>query len=328
MKYPYKTCMYTAILFMYVGCAHAVDFRQYPALVSLVETMVRDDGYPQQELEKVLSDAVIDQGVIKLITHPSEALPWHKYLERLVTEKRIDEGVAWWKSHQVVLQQATQQYGVPPEIIAAIIGIETNYGTYIGKRRVLDSLVTLAATYPRRSKFFSRELRVFLNTARADNIDSGEITGSYAGAIGIPQFMPSSYQVYAVDFNQNGRRDLVKEVEDAIGSVANYLKRHGWHSEQKVFASVTDDLPQTGLALLSKRSKPKLSAKKLVASGITFDSNGASAKVTLLRLQQANGYRYIVGFNNLYVITRYNTSINYAVAVTELSRRMRERFIH
>ena len=304
------------------GSAFALDYRAYPELVTLVEVMVRDDGYPRAQLESVLGEAAIDRGVIRSMDRQYEALPWHRYRQRFVNAERIRKGVAWWKRHDATLQEAAQRFGVPAAVIVALIGVETHFGTRMGRKRVLDSLVTLTAAYPRRSAFFGRELRAFLNTARAENIPPGSVTGSFAGAVGIPQFMPTSYQAYAVDLNENGRRDLVNETEDAIGSVANYLKQRGWRAGQGIFAALPNGIPQSATELVSKRSKPTLSAAQLRAAGVEFDANNAGEKMALLRLRKERGYRYIVGFNNFHAITRYNPSINYAMAVAELARRI------
>ncbi len=310
---------------MMQGFAHAVDYRRYPELRDLVEAMAREDGYPARELETVLADAVIDPGIIRSMERPAEALPWHKYRDLFINEERIRAGAAYWNAHAETLERAAQTYGVAPAIIVALLGVETHFGTRMGDTRVLDALVTLTADYPRRSRFFARELRAFLNTARAEGIAPGTITGSYAGAVGIPQFMPTSYQAYAVDFNGNGRRDLVNENEDAIGSVASYLKRHGWIGGQAIVAALPGAIPRAAAALVSHRAKPTLSAGQLAASGIDFDVSGGSGKMALLRLREAQGDRYIIGFANFYAITRYNPSVNYAMAVTELSRHIRRR---
>lgn len=324
----HKTTVCGAILIFCISCsaAHAVDFRRYPALLELADKMVSEDGYPRAQLEAVLGEAVIDPSVVRAMDRQYEALPWHEYRKRFINDERVRKGVDYWNRHQAVLQRAAREYGVPPAVVVALIGVETHFGTRMGGRRVLDSLVTLAAEYPRRSAYFSRELRVFLNTARAENIAPESVTGSFAGAIGIPQFMPTSYREYAVDFNRNGRRDLVNESEDAIGSVGNYLKRHGWTGGQAIFAPLTGPLSAAAASLVSKRAKPTLTAAQLAESGITVDTAGAGTRMALLRLREQQGYRHFIGFGNFYAITRYNPSVNYAMAVVELSRRIsRER---
>ncbi len=325
MKYFYKTIVWKSILIfsMSVGYSHALEIRDYPELVKLVEVMVRDDGYPKAQLEAVLGDSAIDRSVIRAMDRQYEALPWHQYRARFINAERIRKGVLWWNRHQAALQQASRQFGVPPSIIVALIGVETHFGTRMGGRRVLDSLVTLTAAYPRRSAYFSKELRAFLNTTRAEDIAPESMLGSFAGAVGIPQFMPSSYQAYAVDLNQNGKRDLVFETEDAIGSVGNYLKQNGWREGQAIFSALPDGIPSAATKLISKKSKPTLTAEQLRAAGITVDATAGSKKRALLRLKEAQGYRYIIAYHNFHVITRYNPSINYAMAVSELAQRIR-----
>ena len=297
----------------------AVEIKRYPALVKLVDTMVQEDNYPRDELEAVLAKAEVSQKTIDLMNKQYEALPWYKYRDIFINDARIDKGIDFLRTHRKLLEKAQEKYGVPPHVIAALIGVETHYGTRLGNRRVLDSLVTLTADFPRRSKFFGSELRTFLNTTRAENIAAESVLGSYAGAIGIPQFMPTSYEAYSVDFNGNGRRDLVNELEDAVGSVGNYLKVHGWTAGQEIFAALSGSLPAAAKENVSKRAKPKLQLADLQASGVQFDARGASDKVALLSLTEKRGKRYFVGFRNFYAITRYNPSVNYAMAVTELA---------
>ena len=317
-----KTILYKSILILLISfdSSHALDFRDYPALTKLVEVMVREDHYPEAQLDVILGQAVIDSAVIRAMDRQYEALPWHQYRKRFINPARIRDGVDYWRRHQDTLQQAARQFGVPPAIIVALLGVETHFGQRQGSKRVLDSLVTLSAAYPRRSTYFSRELRAFLNTARAENIAPESVTGSFAGAVGIPQFMPTSYQVYAVDLNGNGRRDLVNETADAIGSVANYLKRRGWREGRRIFLPLPDGIPDSATDLVSKSAKPRLSAAQLADAGIPVADDGKGGeKMALLKMREAKGYRYLIAFPNFYVITRYNPSVNYALAVAELA---------
>ena len=299
--------------------SHAVDINEYPVLSKLVAQMSSEDNYPADELNAILSAAEIDQKTIALMDKQWEALPWHKYRKIFINDNRIDLGVKFWNTYSKILEQATEQYGIPPEIIVALIGVETHYGTRLGNKRVLNSLVTLSAAYPRRSKFFTAELRTFLNMTRQENIPADSVVGSFAGAIGIPQFMPSSYKAYSVDFNDNGKRDLVNETADAIGSVANYLAVHGWTSGQSIYASVDKAIPETAQHLISKKTKLKHTRDGLVAEGISFDPKNGSQKAALVSLTEENGKRHFIAYKNFYAITRYNPSTNYAMAVTELS---------
>jgi membrane-bound lytic murein transglycosylase B len=268
----------------------------------------------------------VDQRTIELMNKQYEALPWHRYREIFINDARINKGIEFWAENLDTLQSAEKKFGVSQAVIVALIGVETHYGTRMGDRRVLDSLVTLTADFPRRSDFFGKELRTFLITTRRENIAADSVMGSYAGAIGIPQFMPTSYEAYSVDFNGNGRRDLVNEMEDAIGSVANYLAVHGWKRDQAIYANLSASLPDTAREKVTKRATPKLATADLVASGVKFDQTGASDKAALLSLTEPAGKRYFVGFRNFYAITRYNPSTNYAMAVTELSEIISARY--
>ncbi len=307
------------------GDAWALDIDEYPALEELVEVMSGEDGYPRDELVEILGSVSIDKKVLSLMDRQYEALPWFKYRKLLINPDRITDGVRFRERNQAILDRAFQEYGVPPAVIAAVIGIETHYGTRMGNRSVLKSLATLSAAYPRRSQFFTRELRTFLNTTRKEEIDPQTVQGSFAGAIGIPQFMPTSYEAWSVDFNDNGRRDLVNELEDAIGSVANYLKGHHWTRGEKIYSDVLAPLSDPAASLVGKRAKLIHDTTDLIEAGVQFDASGSSKKSALFCLDDKNGKRCVVGYRNFYVITRYNHSINYALAVAELSEEIDRR---
>ncbi len=297
----------------------AVEVDKYPILMKLVTQMSTHDGYHEDQLRLVLQQATIQKRTIDLINRQYEALPWHRYKSRRINKTHINQGVTFWNEHHAVLDRAYEQFGVPQSVIVALIGIETNYGAYIGKDRVLDSLVTLSAEYPRRSLFFTAELRAFLNMTRREKINPTSVLGSYAGAIGIPQFMPSSYQAYSVDFNDNAVIDLINEVDDAIGSVANYLKSHGWNSHQRIYTDVTQPLSKSAVKLVNNQAKLTHVHDQLTTAGVQFDAVRGSKKMMLIALQEEQGNRYVVGFKNFYVITRYNHSLNYAMLVSELA---------
>ena len=297
----------------------AVEIEKYPVLAELVEQMTAEDGYPKDELNRVLEQATIQQNTIDLMNRQHESLPWHRYRKIFLSQSRIKHGVRFWNENQLALARARQKFGVPQAVITALIGIETNYGARLGNNSVLDSLVTLSAQYPRRSAFFTAELRTFLNITRTEGIDPATVLGSFAGAIGIPQFMPSSYAAYSVDFNGNNQRDLVNEIDDAIGSVANYLKAHGWNRAQRIYARVTEPLSASAAKLVGGNAKLVHTPQQLAAAGVTFDADRGGGQMALISLQERAGKRYIVGFGNFYAITRYNPSVNYAMAVTELA---------
>lgn len=303
--------------------ARAVDFQAYPVLVELVERLVAEHGLERDAVETWLTRAEYRESVIRAITRPAEGLPWHRYRALFVTETAIRNGVEFFRAHRPTLERAMREYGVDPAVIVAIIGIETRFGTVKGNHRVIDSLTTLSVGYPRRSKFFTKELGEYLVMTHRNGLDPLTTKGSYAGAIGIPQFMPSSYRGYSVDFNGDGVRDLVNDFDDAIGSVANYLSRHHWRAGQPVAHALDagadlDELRTSGL-------KPDLEVAALEKRGLRIPLAQPDWKVGIVRLESKDGYDYRVGFHNFFVITTYNRSQLYAMAAHELSSEIRKR---
>lgn len=283
-------------------------------------------GYPESDVRRILAEARVLPEVLDAISRPAEAKPWHAYRPIFLTETRIAKGVDFWKAERAALGRAEDIYGVPPEIIVAIIGVETLYGERVGRIRVLDSLVTLGFRYPRRSDFFLSELRHFLLLARDEGLDPLVVKGSYAGAMGVPQFISSSYRNYAVDFNGDGRKDLISSTVDAIGSVANYLNRHGWQrgGEIAVAAEIDGDDYNELLAL---GTKPKLTMTELSRRGVrALGEVDAESRAALIELEQKNGTELWLVLDNFYAITRYNHSELYAMAVTQLAWKIRDRY--
>ncbi|HEX9584646.1 MAG TPA: lytic murein transglycosylase B [Gammaproteobacteria bacterium] len=283
-------------------------------------------GYPESDVRRILAEARVLPEVLDAISRPAEAKPWHAYRPIFLTEPRIAKGVDFWKAERAALGRAEDIYGVPPEIIVAIIGVETLYGERVGRIRVLDSLVTLGFRYPRRSDFFLSELRHFLLLARDEGLDPLVVKGSYAGAMGVPQFISSSYRNYAVDFNGDGRKDLISSTVDAIGSVANYLNRHGWQrgGEIAVAAEIDGDDYNELLAL---GTKPKLTMTELSRRGVrALGEVDAESRAALIELEQKNGTEFWLVLDNFYAITRYNHSELYAMAVTQLAWKIRDRY--
>jgi len=248
---------------------------------------------------------------------------WSRYRSKHITGGMLAKGNAFWNRHAATLNRASKKYGVPPEYLVAIIGIETKWGGYMGKHRIIDALATLAFDYPRRADYFSGELEQFLIMSRDEGVDPFQPVGSFAGAMGLGQFMPSSYHNYAVDFDGDGHRNLW-DAEDAIGSVANYFNKHGWKTGQQVTARASggSGLPRSMDAgfkssytvggLESRGLRPALALPK-------------DQRVSLLRLDAAGGYEYWLGFDNFYVITRYNNSTYYAMTVHQLAQSLRAR---
>lgn len=287
--------------------------------------VAREHGVDERRVEEILANAKVLDKVLTAMSRPAEGKEWREYRPIFLTEKRIAKGVEFWKKHRDILKEAGGKFGVAEEIIVAIIGVETYYGKRAGNIRVLDALATLGFRFPRRAAFFRRELGHYMVLSQSENLDVLRVKGSYAGAMGIPQFIPSSYREYAVDFDGDGRRDLINNVADAIGSVAAYFSRHGW---------VTDDpvtVPATASAgvpaqWLKKGLKPYSTVAEFAASGVLVDSEiDAQREAALIALDGAAGKEYWLGFNNFYVITRYNRSPLYAMAVYQLSQAIAER---
>jgi membrane-bound lytic murein transglycosylase B len=295
-------------------------------LQSFIRDMERKHAYPRRELEALFKQARLQPSILQAIAKPAEGKPWHQYRNIFLTPARIDGGVAFWIANAARLEQAARQFGVSPEYIVAIIGVETSYGRNVGKYRVIDALATLGFNYPRRAPFFRTELENFLLLTRSQNFDPLALNGSYAGAMGLPQFMPSSYRSYAVDFDDDTTIDIWTNPADAIGSVGNYLKRHGWIADAPIAstASVNGGGYQ---ALLRAGVKPTMPLKQAMSLGIEpVEPVTGDPKVALIELQAEYAREYWLTFNNFYVITRYNTSPLYAMAVYQLGQALRSAY--
>ena len=310
----------TAVLLPRMALA---DYAAHPAASEFIDTMVSQHGFGREEVESLLLDAERQQSILDAIARPAEKTkPWYEYRQIFLNERREREGIEFLHEHREVLARAQAQTGVPAEVIVAILGVETYYGRVAGSYRVLDALSTLAFDYPKRSPFFTKELENFLLLAREQGLDPTELKGSYAGAMGYGQFMPSSYRAYAVDFDDDGVADIWNNPEDAIGSVANYLARHGWRAGEPV---VSPARVGEGVAaeVFDGKLKPVRSVEELASAGVTADEAlEPEALATAMRFELENGYEHWVGLNNLYVITRYNHSAMYAMSVFQLSQRI------
>ncbi len=290
------------------------------AVKEFAREMAARHGFDQQELLKTLSKARFRHDIIKAMQRPAEGKPWHQYRPIFVTRARARGGLSFWRDNQELLARVEREYGVAPEIIVAIIGVETRYGGYIGKHLVLDALSTLTFGYPKRAKFFRSQLEEFLLLAKEEDVDLETSVGSYAGAMGLPQFIPSSYRAYAVDFDGDGKRDLFDSTADIIGSVANYFKRHGWRPGGTVALKAHTGNADTQV-FVKAGMKPSIPVSDLKKSGISVDKalNGDEL-ASLVRLQLEGDHEHWLGLNNFYTITRYNHSNLYAMAVYQLSR--------
>ncbi len=307
--------------------SHArADLLQREEVVSFMDDMVAEYGYDAAELSDVLGRVELSEKVIAAITRPAEAFPWHRYRSIFLKPGRIKGGAEFWRRNQAQLERAAEKYGVPVEIMVAVIGVETKYGRITGGFKVINSLSTLAFDYPKRSRFFTSELKHYLLLARDQALDPHTLTGSYAGAMGIPQFMPSSYRAYAVDFDGDGLIDIWENPADAIGSVGNYFREHGWRPGAAITTPAT--VPDGDIsALLTNGLEPKLTMADMVEAGVAAaDEGGAEENVKLLQLENKDGYEYWLALHNFYVITRYNHSALYAMAVYQLAEAIRAQY--
>lgn len=312
-------CLIFTLLFS--GCGYASpSITERKDVQAFIEKMVGDHNFKREDLINLFNKVRLKDGIIRAMTRPAESKPWHAYRKIFITDRQINGGVSFWQNNASALADAEAQYGVPPEIIVAIIGIETRYGRNAGSYRVIDALSTLAFDYPKRAQFFTEELEQFLLLCREENINPLSPIGSYAGAMGIPQFMPSSYRKYAKDQEGDGQRDIWQSNRDAIASVANYFTEHGWvRGDLVTFPAITQGNNFT--KLLSKGLKPDTTLSIMQASGINIPPNlDINQKSKLLKLDNEEGPRYWVTLPNFYVITRYNHSSLYAMAVYQLSR--------
>ena len=291
-----------------------------------VARMEMQHGVSADETRALLADAVVLDSVLEAIQRPAERKPWHQYRRIFVTEQRIARGVEFWRGHSAALERASERFGVPPEIVVAIIGVESFYGVHLGRTRVLDALATLGFRYPRRSKFFLSELEEFVLLSREERLDSRRVNGSYAGAMGIAQFISSSYRHYAIDFDGDGSRDLMQSPQDAIGSIANYLSVHGWLPGAAIAVRAKVE-GSAFRAVLDQGIKPHTSLASIRAKGVSFATYAADEEQgALLEFETRDGHEYWIGLTNFHVITRYNHSRLYALAVFQLAQRIRERY--
>lgn len=305
----------------------AVEVLRYPLLNEFIKDMVRKHNFSNEELVRLFTRVELRPNVVEAMRRPAEALPWFQYRKLFVTEQNIENGLAFVNRHREVLARAEREFGVPSEIIVAIIGVETQYGVQMGTYPVLESLTTLILGYPRRSAFFKSELEQFLLLSREEGLDPLTTKGSYAGAMGVPQFIASSYRQYAIDFNGDQRRDLITQPADAIGSVANYLRKHRWRAAEPVMVEPIVKSAEAIGDKVSTRLKPTLTLRELKAAGVSSPIDlKRDTRVGLVRLDNgADGNHYRLTFDNFYVITKYNRSINYAMAVYDLSQRIARR---
>ena len=310
------------LLFAFLTSGQAVaEYESRDDVKQFMDMMHSKHQFDKLQLTDWFGKAKKQTQTLEAIAKPAESLPWHKYRRIFLTDKRTRQGIEFMREHWQTLMRAEQEYGVPPEIITAIIGVETFYGVYKGKYPAFDTLVTLGFDYPRRGEFFRSELENYLLLVREEGFDPFALKGSYAGAMGKPQFISSSYRHYAIDFDGDDKRDLLNNTDDAIGSVANYLKRHGWRPGEPVTVMASF----RGEQFAEYDMKPEYSIGELSSDNL-FPTQPVktSELATPIQLQMEDGYEYWLGLRNFYVITRYNHSNLYAMAVYQLSRRIKQ----
>lgn len=309
-----------SLLFLLLS-SQAVFAANLPGIPQFIDEMVERHHFKRSDLERVFRRAEQRPDVIEAIEKPATLKPWAEYRANFVNPQRIKDGLKFWKKNETYLTRAQRQFGVPAEYIVAIIGVETMYGKQTGRFRTLDALTTLAFDFPRRAPYFRSELEQYLLLASEQDFNLLAINSSYAGALGIPQFMPSNYRKYALDYNGNGHIDILHEPADAIGSVANYFKNYGWRSGEPVATQVRvaegSDLGDLMVA------RPVMGWT--TDAGVSFENApmGVLPPAWLLDLTLENGKEYWLAFENFDVIMRYNISSYYAMSVHQLAQAIR-----
>ena len=318
------TAILSTLLVLSVTADELVSYQDRPEVIEFIEMMNSKHGSDKEVLKKLFSTVIFQERVIRIMNRqPEGTMTWSKYKAMMVTHERVDSGKQFIDAYKQDLRRAEDIYGVPAEIIASIIGIETKYGRITGNVRVLDSLTTLSFDYPRRSKFFKIQLEEFLLLTNEEGLDPSKIKGSIAGAMGLGQFMPDSYRNYAVDFDFDGKRDILNNPVDAIGSVANFLNKKGkWEPNTEVVlkANLKGDRPK-----LKSTFKPYITVSELNTLGLRpVDNLQSQLRVIPLELEMQEGYEYWLGLKNYQAISRYNRSKLYIMAVFEFSESLAE----
>ncbi len=306
------------------GAMAGSGYEEHPLADEVVSTL-EAEGFDAAEVRKVLAQAERKDSILEAISRPAERrLTWGEYRKIFIEPKRISQGVEFWNEQAETLARAEETYGVPAEIIVAIIGVETRYGRIMGRYRVLDALATLGFDYPKRADFFRGQLVDFLRMTREESLNPTDPIGSYAGAMGYGQFIPSSFRDFAVDFDEDGKRNIWTNKVDAIGSVAHYFQAHGWKAGEPVRSNVVMN-KVADESWFNAGLKPEVSLAEWAERGIATRKDLALEQpATLMELTMEDGEHYWFGLHNFYVITRYNHSRLYAMAVYELSQEIKQ----
>jgi membrane-bound lytic murein transglycosylase B len=312
--------------------ANTKPHEQEHAVQQFIHKMVSQYHFKKDRLDKLFNSIKKNQAVIDLMNRPYEAKPWYDYQKLFVSESHITNGVLFWRKYRGVLKKVSERTGVPPQIIVAIIGVESRYGQHKGTYPALETLYSFAFYFPRRAEFFQHELAQYLLLCREQKWDPLHIKGSYAAALGQPQFMPSSYRAYAKGYKQQEAKVNLFDYEpDVIASVANYFAAHGWQKQQPIAIEAKVNRPLPSSIEIAERSshlkKPYTTLQQYAEYGVTpMSQTTMSREAILLRYDLAQGHQYWFGFYNFYVITRYNRSILYAMAVYQLSEKIKVQY--
>ncbi len=326
MKHALGTFLLAALTVLSHAGTNPPSFADDPSVIDFAHDLEQRQGFSSDALLVQFAQIRPNNKVLQLIKPPTSPLQrsWERYRPRFLNDRRIDGGVRFWQENQAMLARARALYGVPEEIIVAIIGVETEYGRNTGGFRVLEALATLAFNYPPRAEFFRTELEQFLLLTRENQLDPLAVKGSFAGAIGIPQFMPGSQRRYAVDFDGDQRIDLANSVDDAIGSVARFLEQHGWQAGQPIATQVRS-AGEPEKPLLEAGIRPSLKVTTLSEKGLLSDASPQATVALIDLVSPGQATEYWFGYENFYVITRYNRSSFYAMSVFQLGEEIRKR---
>lgn len=300
---------------------------QNPEVLDYAKSVSKQYNIPLKQIETILDQAKYDPKVIQSINHPYEEKPWDVYRKLFITPQRISQGLIYWHQHEALLNKLQSQYGVPPSVIVAIVGVETNYGEHIGDFSALDALYTLSFYYPSRHSFFRHQLTELILLSRQDNMSLDELRGSYAGALGIPQFMPDTYRKYAVDYDKNTKVDLLSNHDDALASVANFLSKKGWKSGMNIADQFR--AKKVDPSWISDKAIPTRSISEWKKLGVwPEDINFGNDRAALIALKCSDPQKpeYWLSYPNFRVIMSYNPRIAYAMAVYQLSQGIDEAY--
>ncbi len=318
LKYWLPLCLFPACS---LAGEAVVPYGERPEVRAWIDRVVEQHGLPAKRVHRLILESQHQPKVIAAARRPAESKPWHWYRNVFLTDDRIRKGRNYLRERAALLADAERAYQVPGEVIAAIIAAESNFGRHTGSHPTLDTLVTLGFDYPPRQKFFLGQLEHLFLLEREAGLDIKELRGSWAGALGQAQFIPSSYRSFAVDGDQDGRRNLWDSQADIVFSIGNYFRKHHWRPGEPVAEVIRPEDPDA--LPLSEGLSPKISTERLAAAGIKL-RHPTSEPVAVHRFENPSSFEYWVGYHNFYVITRYNHSALYALMIHQLSRALRD----